>query len=84
MQEKRGDGMSEELKRCPFCGELPRTEVEVTKMGGGEDHVDFAIHCTNCGTSKTVRLRINGFVNFFDVEKAQEQVIQAWNRRVTE
>ena len=76
--------MSEELKRCPFCGELPRTEVEVTKMGGGEDHVDFAIHCTNCGTPKTVRLRIMASLIFFDVEKAQEQVIQAWNRRVTE
>lgn len=83
--QKRGDRMSEELKCCPFCGELPRTEVEVTKMGGGEDHVDFSVHCTNCGTSKTVRLKINGFVYFFDVEKAQEQVIQAWNQRaVTE
>lgn len=74
-----------ELKKCPFCGEIPRTEVEVTKMGGGEDHVDFSVHCTNCGTFKIVRLKINGFVNFFDVEKAQEQVIQAWNQRaVTE
>ena len=74
--------MSEELKRCTFCGELPRTEVSVTKMGGGEDHVDFTIHCTNCGTEKTVRLKIKGFVNFFDVEKAQEQVTQIWNIRV--
>ena len=77
--------MSEELKRCPFCGELPRTEVEVTKMGGGEDHVDFSVHCTNCGTEKTVILKIVDYANFFDVEKAQEQVIQAWNQRaVTE
>lgn len=77
--------MSKELKRCPFCGESPRTEVSVTKMGGGEDHVDFTIHCTNCGTEKTVRLKIVAFANFFDVEKAQEQVIQAWNKRaVTE
>ena len=74
-----------ELKRCPFCGEIPRTEVRVTQMCRGEDHVDFSVRCTNCKTSKTVRLRINGFVNFFDVEKAQEQVIQAWNQRaVTE
>ena len=43
MEQKRGDGMSEELKRCPFCGVLPRTEVSVTKMGGSEDHVDFTM-----------------------------------------
>ena len=71
-----------ELKRCPFCGEIPRTEVEVTKMGGGEDHVDFSVHCTNCGTEKTVRLKIATYADFLDVEKVEEQVIQAWNQRV--
>lgn len=73
--------MSEELKGCPFCGESPRTEVSVSKMGGGEDHVDFTIHCTNCGIQKTVRLKIAGFVYFSDVDKAMAQVIEAWNRR---
>lgn len=71
-----------ELKRCPFCGEMPRTEMSVTKMGGSEDHVDFSIHCTNCGVEKTVRLKIVAFATFFDVEKALDQVIQAWNQRV--
>ena len=71
-----------ELKRCPFCGEIPITEVRVTRMGSGEDHVDFTIHCTNCGTDKTVRLKIVAYASFFDVEKVQEQVIQAWNQRV--
>lgn len=73
--------MSKELKPCPFCGEMPRTEVSVTRMGGSEDHVDFSIHCTNCGTEKTVRLKIKGFVSFFDVEKAMEQATQIWNQR---
>ena len=71
-----------ELKRCPFCGEIPRTEVRVTQMCRGEDHVDFTIHCTNCGTEKTVRLKIATYANFLDVEKVEEQVIQAWNQRV--
>lgn len=71
-----------ELKRCPFCGEIPRTEVRVTQMGCGEDHVDFTIHCTNCGTEKTVRLKIATYADFLDVEKVEEQVIQAWNQRV--
>lgn len=70
-----------DLKRCPFCGATPRTEVSVAKMGGVEDQVDFSIHCTTCGISKTVRLKINGFVNFLDVDKAMEQVIRAWNQR---
>ena len=70
-----------ELKRCPFCGEIPRTEVRVTRMGSGEDHVDFTIHCANCGTDKTVRLKIVAYASFLDVEKTQEQVIQAWNQR---
>ena len=73
-----------EIKICPFCGESPRTEVSVSQRGGVEDYVDFSIHCTNCGIQKTVRLKIAGFCYFFDVEKAMSQVIEAWNRRVTE
>ena len=73
--------MRRDLKRCPFCGEMPRTEVAVTQMGGGEDHIDFSIRCSDCGISKTVRLKIHKFVNFIDVDKAEEQVINAWNQR---
>jgi Lar family restriction alleviation protein len=76
--------MSDEIKRCPFCGALPRTEVSVTKMGGMEDHVDFSIHCTNCGVSKTVRLKIVAYANFIDVDKAESDVINAWNQRAEE
>ena len=76
--------MSDEIKRCPFCGALPRAEVSVTKMGGMEDHVDFSIHCTNCGVSKTVRLKIVAYANFIDVDKAESDVINAWNQRAEE
>jgi len=76
--------MMDELKRCPFCGELPRTEVRVTKMGGTEDQVDFSIHCINCGVSKTVRLKIVAYANFIDVDKALAEVIKAWNQRIGE
>lgn len=72
---------SSELKRCPFCGKLPRTEVRVTQMGGTEDHVDFSIHCINCGISKTVRIKIFEYANFVDVDKAISEVVNAWNRR---
>lgn len=74
----------DELKKCPFCGTSPRTEVRVTKMGGTEDQVDFSIHCTNCGIYKTVRLKITVYVNFIDVDKAISDVIAAWNQRIEE
>lgn len=70
------------LKICPFCGSIPTTEVRVTQMGGGEDHIDFSIVCEKCGISKTVRLIIKKTCPFFDVYNAMEQVTKAWNRRV--
>ena len=76
--------MMDELKRCPFCGTSPRTEVRVAKMGGGEDQIDFSIYCTNCGIDKTVRLKIATYANFIDVNKAQAEVIKAWNQRIEE
>ena len=71
-----------ELKRCPFCGSLPTTEVKVTQMGGDTDNVDFSVVCVNCGTFKTVRLKIAKKAVFMDVEKAMSQTIEAWNKRV--
>ena len=71
-----------ELLRCPFCGASPRTEVRVTQKGGNEDHVDFSVHCPQCGTNKTARLKIVAYCLFLDVEKAMNDAIEAWNRRV--
>ena len=70
-----------ELKRCPFCGGLPRTEVIVTQMGGDTDNVDFSVVCVDCGISKTVRLKIAKKAVFMDVEKAMSQTIEVWNKR---
>lgn len=72
----------DELKRCPFCGEIPRTEMAVTQMGGPEDRVSFTIRCPSCGVYKTVILRINAYAHFLDVDKAESEVIIAWNKRV--
>lgn len=72
------------LKICPFCGHLPTTKVKVTQMGGGEDHIDFSVVCEECGTDKTVRLKIKKSCVFMDVDNAMEQVTKAWNRRVDE
>lgn len=49
------------------------------------DMVDFEIVCTNCGTNKTVRLKINRReATFMDVDKAMEDVTKAWNRRAND
>ena len=80
LKENGGRRMSE-LKRCPFCGGLPTTEVRVTQMGSDTDNVDFSVVCVDCGTFKTVRLRIAKKAVFMDVEKAMSQVIEVWNKR---
>lgn len=69
------------LKNCPFCGNTPTTEVRVTKMGGGEDIIDFTVICKECGTNKTNRLRIKYNATFIDVENIMAQTIEMWNRR---
>lgn len=71
-----------ELEPCPFCGQTPGTEVEVTQMGGGEDHVDFKVVCGECGTEKAARLTIRGKCDFALVEQAMIHAVSAWNRRV--
>ena len=70
-----------ELKSCPFCGAIATTEVRVTQMGGGTDHVDFTVVCSSCGTYKTSRLKIAKCATFWDVENAMNQAENAWNRR---
>lgn len=79
--------MSEmELKACPFCGELPTTRFRVSGMNMDfGDMVDFEIVCTNCGTNKTVRLKINRQeATFMDVDKAMEDATKVWNRRAND
>ena len=73
--------MSEELKPCPFCGSLPKTKVAVTQSSSVEDHLDFSIYCPNCGTSKTVRQVISGFVEFLDMNTSMLEAGVLWNRR---
>lgn len=70
-----------DLLRCPFCGNLPKTEVRVTQMGYGEDHIVFSIVCGECGVNKCVRLKIKNATDFMTVDQAMEKVHDAWNHR---
>lgn len=71
-----------ELKPCPFCG----NEVNVEKIplwyGNGRGYsgcYEFKIKCDNCGC--TVDQPKNDSI-YRSEEKARENAIKAWNRRV--
>ena len=66
-----------ELKRCPFCGQLPTTEVIPSSF---ENNLLFTVVCTKCKTAKSVRSKID-MCTFLDIEKAMEEATKAWNTR---
>ena len=72
-----------ELKRCPFCGQLPETEVLVTqKCSSLDDVILFSIACGKCGTTKGVKLKIKAkSATFLEVERAMEEAAKVWNTR---
>ncbi len=71
-----------DLKRCPFCGELPTTNVIVTQKGGGVDCIAFSVRCGKCRTEKSVTLVIRDNVaTFSDAEKVMEEAANKWNMR---
>ena len=82
-----------DLKKCPFCGEIPETKVLVTQSGGGEDHITFTVYCPMCGVykSKTSYRVDNGGIKgvasirtFDDVAETIKLVTECWNRRVND
>lgn len=72
-----------ELKKCPFCGQLPVTQVLVTQNTSSiDDIIVFSVVCEKCGTSKGVRLKIKAkAAEFSEVESAMEEAAKAWNTR---
>ena len=73
--------MNKDLKRCPFCGGLAQTEVQIMSFGVDFDRIAFSIVCDKCGTTKTASLYLRKKCNFIDVEKAMSEVIKKWNTR---
>ena len=77
--------MSNELKRCPFCDGMAVTKVEITSFGGNSNNkILFCVECEKCGTMKAVTLSFPIYSNFFDIEKAMDNVIKIWNKRAYE
>lgn len=73
----------DDLKRCPFCGELPTTEVMILQKSVGlDDIILFSVACGKCGTSNGMKLKIKAKAGtFFEVEKAMKEATKAWNTR---
>ena len=67
-----GDGMSRELKPCPFCGNKPTIRIFRGKDGWRDR---YAVLCRydegGCGAE-------SGLYHY------EDEAIEAWNRRVTE
>ena len=70
--QEGGDGMSRELKRCPFCGNKPTIRIFRGKDGWRDR---YAVLCRydegGCGAE-------SGLYHY------EDEAIEAWNRRVTE
>lgn len=68
-----------ELKPCPFCGGEASTKVAVIH-GTVADHIIFKIYCYECKIERYVNIQSGSI--FEEAEKAKQDVIEAWNRRI--
>lgn len=70
--------MTNELKRCPFCG----NEAKVKCVGKGKNRTELGVkvECTycECGTAVIYPVAFMGF------EARKDLAIRNWNRRVDE
>lgn len=69
----------DKLKPCPFCGDIPTTNVRYWKCGGDELLLNVEVK-SQCGVSRGISLQGNG-VTFSEYEDAFATVIDMWNRR---
>ena len=70
-----------DLKPCPFCGNMPKAKVRIASMGGDSDCIEFVVYCKNCGISRATCLYTSCANKFTDVEEAMKLVEEIWNTR---
>lgn len=74
--------MSEELKRCPFCGGKAEVRTKYIEKETKDVPVSSYVRCTRCFAQSDEFLYKN--TEFILIDPAEE-AIKAWNRRkVTE
>lgn len=73
-----------ELKKCPFCGGDPETDVRVNKWKNnkGEAEMIVKIYCKNCYTDKKVYFNYEGSAPISVFTDAFAEVEKQWNMRI--
>ena len=75
--------ISNTMKRCPFCGNVPKTAINYSRCGSGELQLRFSVICSQCGVSKHITKEVEG-KSFDDYIKIMNEVMDLWNKRVNE
>lgn len=75
--------MSDVLKPCPWCGEIPKSGVDFYESCGSEVKLAAIVYCPKCGANRREIFKATDVnpVPFFTYEVAFDHVKQAWNRR---
>jgi len=77
----------EELKPCPFCGNIPTCGTEFYESCGKEIKLTAVVECTVCGVRKRFIFKAsdpNTYVPFSDFDYAFSRVLSEWNRRASD
>lgn len=76
--------MNENLKPCPFCGEIPISGIEYYDGGSGDNiRLRAVVYCKGCGANKSAIFRATdiNLVPFLNYEAAYDKAKKLWNKR---
>lgn len=73
-----------ELKPCPFCGNVPITNVHYWKCGGDELGLVAEVKCENCGGVSQSVVFDGEYTNFDKYINSFNIAIERWNTRIDE
>lgn len=76
----------DDLKRCPFCGEVPSSGVEFYESCGSDIKLKAIVYCLKCHVSRGTVFRATDInpVPFLDYEVAFDKAVKLWNQRWSE
>lgn len=69
-----------ELKPCPFCGNIPEASVTAEALTIRDSCMALQIYCSTCRTSK--RYIVQPGTSFRILSEQMEAIIRDWNRRI--
>lgn len=68
------------IKECPFCGGKPYLEKSHRAFIDGKSTKVAFVRCTKCN-ARSGRVKISDFGHSSKSQEAENQVIEAWNKR---